>query len=333
MKNIVKSPLLLKKEQEIERLCAEIKKRETVLKSLKTRLNNTSADMEDLQRSAMMKMSDIMVKVGKLLVEIQQTISLLLDQGKITQKDKEMIAQILSYTVPLDDDEIEQIQKFNTDEMSSEELKDYLEQELGEKAEAQTDYLAPFRPEADPSEQRDIRKIYISLSSLFHPDKAQTEQEAEYFHGLMQKINEAYKALDIHTLLEIEATHSLALKPTLDTNNADALDSEIGRLSRNLAFIEGQITRTSETIANMRNSMSGDLLAEKKRAAKAGIELTDLLEEGSPFDFQTLEQVKNILNEIQESKKKITKKQRKFLDETLSQMVFFDMLGDYMDFN
>jgi len=76
----------------------------------------------------------------------------------------------------------------------------------------------------------------LNLSKKFHPDKAKDAAQAEEYHSVMQKINDAYQNNDIETLLEMERVY-LREEPDFEgVAMADILQQKIDYLNREIAL-------------------------------------------------------------------------------------------------
>lgn len=266
-KNIAKSPEILAKEAKIKDLQKTLKKRKTVLKSLKTRLKNTKADIENTQRTIQSLLFSKMEKLDTLRMEIGNLALKMKDNKQFSKADRkaldEMSQEFLDGTIFRD--QFEEIQEAKRKQKEG----DF---DFDENFRAKmNDAFAQFRVAPEEKEQRDIRKVFIKLSRKFHPDLAENEQQAVEFHSMMQQINQAYKANDIHTLLEMEQLYLLEELDFVATSiTIDVLQQEIERLERDVNFINGQVDRTSLEIKQLRQSDMGEMLTGIKKANRQG---------------------------------------------------------------
>jgi len=67
---------------------------------------------------------------------------------------------------------------------------------------------SPQEPEEspNPSPSRNIRKRYLKIAHLVHPDRAQTDEQRIRFTSLMQELNHAYLKGDLAALLKVESS-------------------------------------------------------------------------------------------------------------------------------
>jgi len=270
-KEVAKSAEVLEKEALIKDLQSQLKKRKRTLKGLKTRLENTKNDITDIQRSGSGEVISRMSQIEKLRVELVDLVKQMTKMKGLSRMDKAALKDME--------------RGFASEDMFGEQFKSFKEQmgemedfdfegQFGENERAKMrDIFATFAVKPTKEEQKDIRKVFISLSQKFHPDKARTKADEEEYHQMMQKINKAYQAGDIQTLLELER---LFLTENLDLTkvqslSVDVLEQEIERLNRDLQFIENQIDRNSAELKNLRASDLGQMLTDMKKAEKEGM--------------------------------------------------------------
>ena len=258
---------MLRREAEIKDLRAQLKKRQTTLKSLKTRLANSQSDIEEIQRKVHSQTLRKMEDMDALRMEIAELARQLKKVKGMSRMDKEQLQMMA--------DELSNDSMFGP---GYEDYKTFKEQQQSgnfnfdeyERARMH-DIFQHFQVKPEEKEQRDIRKVFLKLSQKFHPDLAKGEKEAEEFHSLMQQINEAYQNNDVQTLLELESMYLLeALDFSTKAVTVDVLQQEIDRLKRDLDFIEQQISRTSGELQNLRTSDLGQMLTSFNKAEREG---------------------------------------------------------------
>ncbi len=270
---IAKSPEILEKEALIKDLQSQLKKRKSILKGLKTRLENTKNQITDVQRSGSGQVMSKMSQMEQLRLELLDLIQQMSQLKGLSREDKAALKDMK--------------QQFSDEDIFGEGFSDYkaqmkdmesedFEAQFDENERAKMrDMFETFAVKPDKVEQKNIRKIFINLSQKFHPDKATTKADEKEYHEMMQKINEAYQAGDIQTLLELE---QLFLSEKLDLTkvqsfSVDVLQQEIDRLERDLQFIENQIDRNSQEIKALRASDLGLMLTDLAKAEKEGMGL------------------------------------------------------------
>ncbi|MGB0863393.1 MAG: calcium-binding protein, partial [Saprospiraceae bacterium] len=266
-KNISKSPEMLQKEEALKALQTQFKKRQRVLKSLKTRLTNTQTKIDTTQRDIHSTLFEGMNRLDNLRLEIIELAKTFEKSENISDEDKAALAEIAS--------------ELTGEDLFGPGFSEYKAQrEAMEKGEFEfeedfrakmNDAYEQFRVKPKEEEQRNIREVFIKLSKKFHPDLARTDKEREDFHTMMQQINEAYKSNDIQTLLDLEQAYLIEeLDYSGKAITIDVLDEAIKRFKRDLELIEGQIERTSAEIKNLRDSEMGQMLTAVKKAERDG---------------------------------------------------------------
>lgn len=262
-----KSEESLQKEAEIQQLQTEISKKNSSLKRLQTRLQNTQQKIENIQRKVNVQLfskldhiQELREEIIKLAEQLKEAKGIKADELHALDVmiddliDGEMFGEMFHYYQ-------EQKEKYGPA---------YLQDKEEERAKMQQ-LFAQFQVQPDESEQRDIRKLFLGLSKIFHPDRAKDKKEKVTFHNIMLQINEAYQNNDVYTLLELDNTHNQK-SLDLETHSAtiNSLQLHIDRLQRELTFIENQIERTSHEIKNLRASELGQMESGFKKAERRG---------------------------------------------------------------
>ncbi len=264
---LAKSPELLRKEAEAKDLTNQLKKKQTTLKSLKTRLQNMKSDVEELGRRVHADMFNKMDKLDDLRIEIAALARQLKSVKGVNKMDKEQLQMMAdemasgsmfgdNYNQYKEQKQQRESGNFNFDEFERARMRSM---------------FAEFEVKPPENEQKAIRKVFIKLSQKFHPDLAKNEMEAQEFHLLMQQINEANEHNDIQTLLELESLY-LYEESGFEAKEVtvDSLQQAIERLKRDIQFIEKQLDRTSEEIKQLRKSDLGQMLTSVSKAGREG---------------------------------------------------------------
>jgi curved DNA-binding protein CbpA len=129
--------------------------------------------------------------------------------------------------------------------------------------------LEDFIIEPPKEEQRDIRKIYISLADKFHPDKAKNKEEEKKFHTIMQRINHAYKKFDYDELYRMQADHKAETKPN-DYSNDNLITEKIESLENEMKYIKNQSKRIQKQINKIKKSELGVAYEALKPLSEGG---------------------------------------------------------------
>lgn len=274
-KEVGKSPEMLQKEAKVRELQTILKKRKSVLKSLKTRLSNNKKEIEEVQFKTSSHFMGIFDRLDELRQEIAELANKLKKLKSLSKMDREALGEMA--------DELTDASLFGEQFQAYQQHKqEHLNQDFDFAEETRAkmrDIFKEFQVKPDEKEQKDIRKVFVKLSNKFHPDRARNEKEAAEFHKMQQRLNDAYQSGDIHTLLEMER---LYMMEEIDLSEAkaytvDVLQNAIEKLEKELQFIENQITRYQQEIKSLRSSDFGSMLTHLKKAKKEGFGLEDEL--------------------------------------------------------
>jgi hypothetical protein len=262
MSQVERTPESRRKEEEIQALTIAIKKKRTSVKSLRTRLNNLKADIRAMQQKMGSAAMDVMEALVKMQASMEDVLQRLLRQKKIklTKAQRNVIQGMLDQHEEME--ELIEPNPFDSDGPSD---------EPAEEDTAQSDPFAAFQAEPAPEEKRQIRQVYLKLSQSFHPDMASNDRERDVFHRRMQQIAAAYQQHDIEALLRMEQQFlGDQYEDTTPDTGENLLDTQLGRLQRELSFLEKQAERLSEEIRNIRQSEVGQTLTDYDREEREG---------------------------------------------------------------
>jgi succinylglutamate desuccinylase len=96
----------------------------------------------------------------------------------------------------------------------------------------------PFAPTSD------VKKLFRKLAQKIHPDRARSEPDRAWRTQLMSEANRAYQAGDESALLEVLALWQEGNRQQpLQEDDRDLLASQLARLKRRIAAIEGELNR------------------------------------------------------------------------------------------
>jgi heterodisulfide reductase subunit C len=313
---ITKSSLLIQKEHELKELQ---KKKEKVTKSIKT----TKTKIETLQieaESATKSMMNGMQRMADLSILAKEIKSLLKDlkkKVKLSRKDKDELEEVITHGILEDitddlDDAFAQTpfgsaENFNSRQFNAEERANDFTDEFNRQR--RQEMFGEFIVKPTEAEQQAIRKVYVHLAGRFHPDKADGEAELKLFHDLMQSINGAYQRGDLDELLEIQkrfVDYKTADAGTSDYDIPilDVLDEQILRYRNELNLLESQNLRLKEELKNLKNSGLGEIVKHSKHSEKQGNGSASDLEDGTHFMVEMFNELKVIINQWIENKKK-----------------------------
>ncbi len=284
-------------EAQVEELKANLKKRKSVLKGLRTRLGNYQKKITEFQTRGMAQILHKMESMDQLRQEIAQLALELKSKEAVKTSEREELS-VIAKELGGDDFMGREYQQFKQDQEHFEEFG--FDFQFDEKDSAKMrDMFQEYQVAPEEEEQKDIRKIFIRLSNRLHPDKAKNEKQAQTYHSIMQQINDAYKSNDVNTLLELEAKYLDQSEIELDESIeviTDILQQKIDKLEQEIFLINGQIERTSGEIHNLRYSELGILLKQLEIAEETGESVEDAVAQMEK-SIEEMEQMKALLEE------------------------------------
>lgn len=120
------------------------------------------------------------------------------------------------------------------------------------------------------TEQRELRKIYVRLAQLVHPDRANSEEERNRRTALMQQVNNAYRCGLATVLLEIEAAELRHERSGAGCVAVVAAEAEIEGLKERVTGLKGQLKRARVALRDLKESPMGEIVLDFQRMVKGG---------------------------------------------------------------
>ena len=309
---IAKSSLLIQKEKELKDLQKKKVQLINKIKTTKTKITDLQTEIDSVGKNMTNGLSR-MADLGKLAKELKATLKELRKSVKLSKNDKEELKMVVEQGVLSDIEEtVEGMfgdSPFGSAEGFENRYDTIDENEYTDEfnRQRQAAMFDPFVVKPTEEEQQKIRKVYVGLAARFHPDKADGEAELKLFNDLMQSINAAYQRGDLDELLDIQTR--FANYKTEDIANSgydipvlDVLDEHILKHRNDLALLESQMLRLKTELQNLKDSDLGAMAKQEKRAKGQGS--SEDLANGSQFMYEFLDEVRKILVQWLETKKK-----------------------------
>ncbi|MBL7814256.1 MAG: hypothetical protein JNL70_04545 [Saprospiraceae bacterium] len=313
-KDVAKSSALIQKEAELKDLK---KKKDKVIKSIqttKTKLEELQTDVDTASKemmNGMQRMADLSI----LSKEIKGLLKDLKKKVKLSKKDKQELDEVIG-SVILDEmsEEVDAVfeqtqfgsaENFKSGQFNFDE-KDFTD-EFNRKR--RHEMFDAFSVKPSESEQKEIRKTFVSLAGRFHPDKAENDEELKLFNDLMQSINSAYQRGDLAELLDIQQRFAdyktnEGASSDYDIPILDVLDEQILKQRNEITLLDSQLIRLKDELKNLKSSDLGHLVKTNKNAARDNQGTTTDLADGTQFMFEMLTEIKIVLTQWIENGKK-----------------------------
>ncbi len=164
---------------------------------------------------------------------------------------------------------------------------------------------SPFDPEPEPpkidrDELKKIRKIFLRLAEVFHPDKVLDGEHYEYYTEVMKEVNQAYQAGDLAKLLAIEKQHQMG--ETIDRNSEDDLTRRCARIEQENEFLNSQFANLKQELREVKSTQQGSVVAEFKKVTKAGLDpIGEMLAE-TEAQVQTVTEIHQFVADFRDKK-------------------------------
>ncbi len=119
-----------------------------------------------------------------------------------------------------------------------------------------------------PDQMKQLRGLYLRLAKIYHPDKANFDDDQDERKQMMMLINRAYENLDIQTLKRINIKIGSEAESTAETvpQRRQRLTQEINRLMRAQGELRLEINR-------VKSSKTYQFKQEVGRASESGMDL------------------------------------------------------------
>jgi hypothetical protein len=174
-------PLKTSEELEIERLLKEVHAKQNQIAELTLALEDLKLDVNRFE-------TEYNAILGKLYVE--------LDKVNLEIKEYTLRVQLIEKEAIINKARIDD----RVEESFKEERQKIFEHEQKAAQDSQKFEKIQSEPEIDAITAKQLRKLYLKLAKIYHPDKAKTNTEREKNERMMSLINRAYEEKDARTL-------------------------------------------------------------------------------------------------------------------------------------
>ena len=294
-------------EEEHQWLLKQIKRKRTELKNFLDQMR--SIGMEIFRR-----VSPIQQQIQELDREIHELFSEILTKRKLGKKSREDIVgvyhslQLMGVISPQseelkEDDEqwqedfgdvFSDEQEFKSAKKNNQKKADYTEKEDEDNDFDQGDKKS--------NKSGEMRKTFLKLASLFHPDKASDPETQIYHNEVMKEVNRAYEEGDIARLLEIEKQHHL--QQEIDLNNT--AKSEIERIclmrAKDNELLRTQYENLKKELRMVRRTPEGTMVKEYRACQKRGVDGMAELTKELETKVKPIESIRDFVRDFRDKK-------------------------------
>ncbi len=284
-------------EKEHQWLLKQIKRKQTELNNFVEQMRSLATEVFQKGSPLFNKMTTLNEEIHGLFVEVLSRPKL----GKKARKDIEKIYQNLQMTgiiSPILSEE---------EETADEDLDDLFEEH---EQEERSDYFSSDYDENEApyprtrEETRQIRKTFLKLAEIFHPDKV-TDAETQMRHEeVMKEINKAYQDGDMAKLLEIEQKYQAG--QVIDINSTDDLTRHCEQLNQHNVLLKNQYDTLLDELKWVKRSPEGAMVSDYRKAKKEGGNLIEQMLEETEEEIKVVEEIRDFVKNFRD--KKITLK-------------------------
>lgn len=259
-KNIIKTTETAVKEERLKRLQKKQKELLFKLKTKKQKLASLESNIESYRYTVFAAITEARGKIMKLQEELKAQFQALRKAKLLTSTDKKKLRELEMAIMPAEPrEEARKKEKRGADDSSK-----------GSSAESDQDTTAFVQEHVPKKDDRQLRKVFLRLAAVIHPDKASSAEEAGIMHELMQRVNAAYKTGDIAALLEIEQkyTHLLGQDKGIKLGSVDYLQKLIDQVEQEVLLLQTQLDKVKLELSILEKSDLGRMYKDFVRMKK-----------------------------------------------------------------
>ncbi len=312
------------------------------IKRKRTELKNFLDQMRSIGMEVFRRVSPIQQQIQELDQEIHELFSEILTTRKLGKKSRKDITGlyhslqmigVISPQLDVSEEEEERLedfedifseaQQFKSEEKESKRSADYRE------LDDEDNDVESEEPKSNKSGE--MRKTFLKLASLFHPDKASDPETEIYHNEVMKEVNRAYEEGDIARLLEIEKQHHLQQEIDIDNSSKSEIERICLMREKDNELLRNQYENLKRELRRVRRSPEGTMVKEYRACQKQGVdamgELTRELEE----QVKPIESLRDFVRDFRDKKMTIAE----FLkgpggsvkEEEILEMMLEELLG------
>lgn len=144
---------------------------------------------------------------------------------------------------------------------------------------------------------RNIRKRYLKIAHLVHPDRAENEEQRVRFTSLMQELNHAYLKGDLAALMKVEK--ALGRAPEDDE---EPLEDEYEQLEQEIELLQDQYDALSHELSVLRRQPLVELVLSGLSRGEGYAEIAEAALEEIADEVYALRNVKDFIKQYAEGK-------------------------------
>jgi hypothetical protein len=300
---LIKNTETLEKEEQLKRVQKKIKELLAKLKAKKQKLTSLQSSIDSYQQTVFAAVVEARGKIVGLQNELKTLFQELRKAKLLNRDEKRKLRELEMDILPPAEERATE----GKEESSSREDRGPSFEEFYDHNESRPDKV----------EDRQLRKVYLRLAAIIHPDKAQDSQQAAKMHELMQMVNAAYKSGDVAALLEIEQKHKSLIntEATANIGLGDFLKKQIDQAEQEAALLQNQFDRVKGELSAIEKSDIGKMYKDYVRLKRYYDEPVNLIIGELHETIEYLIKLKNSVTQFLETGIMPPELEEEFVDE------------------
>ncbi|MEL4897152.1 J domain-containing protein [Crocosphaera sp. Alani8] len=284
------------------------------IKRKRTELKNFLDQMREIGMEVFRKVVPINQKIQELDQEIHDLFSEILTTRKLGKKSREeligvyhslqMMGLISPKSEELEEEEEEDFEDFEDVFSDEQEFKT-----AEKKAQKNANYREPLDEDNDfgsgetkSKKSGEIRKTFLKLASLFHPDKASDPETQIYNNEVMKEVNKAYEEGDIARLLEIEKQHHSQQEIDLDNASKSEIEKICLMREKDNELLRNQYENLKKELRMVRRTPEGKMVKEYRSCQKQGVDAMAALTRELEEQVKPIESIRDFVRDFRDKK-------------------------------
>lgn len=329
-------------EEEHKWLLKQIKRKRTELTNFLEQMRSIALEIVGRTQPIHQRLLEIDGEIHALFEEIFTTRKL----GKQSRKKIEQVYRMLQAIGAIsskDDEDDEDLEE------------DWSEDGFGTETEDDSDFNFNFNYEGfdrednappdrensnDSSDLKQMRRSFLRLASIFHPDKVNNQENKEDYEEIMKEVNRAYEEGDMARLLELERQYEVDKSINIENASSSEIEKQCNRLEMDNKMLKTQYDNIKSELRWMRRTPEGDMVKEYRSLVREGFDPIQEMVSAAEHQIKEVEKIRNFVANFRD--KKITIKDflkgpdigRKPTEEELEEMMeqlFSELITMHMD--
>ncbi|MEM7556141.1 MAG: J domain-containing protein, partial [Cyanobacteria bacterium P01_A01_bin.84] len=288
-------------------LLKQIKRKRTELNNFVEQMRSLGTEIFTRSAPSLNRVTEINQEIHALFAEIFTTRKF----GKKSKKDVEAVYRNLQMAGIISPNR----NAFTKDEFGDEE-EDFVDSESREDENDSPPFGAGFYEDSgnyqqsendssstDEEPQKDsksIRKAFLRLAEIFHPDKVKDDETQIEYTEIMKEINSAYQEGDLARLLEIEKQHQVGEK--ISGGGENGLSKKCNLLDQDNEFLKEQYENLKQELRLLKRTPEGTMVSDFRKAKKEGIDPIAMMIEQVQSEVEIISSIRDFVKDFRDKK-------------------------------